>query len=185
MQIEKFQDKWLFQRHSKDEVKKWVKQLRYFYFERAWAGHNNDNYRFVASFRYNFKEDLLDKLHRLGIEVNVLPPDTPRPIVGVSYPAEEFWKFKISVRRFPDLEQPGITTINSLPCHIYIDDTSFQISVSGTKDGNVYEVTAEDLKVCKHLEAFFDTLDLERERDFEIEKDAACISRNKYPELFG
>jgi hypothetical protein len=184
MQIEKFQDKWLFQEHSKDELKKWANQLRYFCFVRAWGGHNNDNDRFVASFNYKSKEDLLDKLNRLGIEVNVLPAETLRPIVGVSYTAEEFWKFKISVRRFPDLEQPGTTTIDSFPCHVYIDDNSFQISVSGTKDGNVYKVTAEDFEVCKQLEIFFDNLGLETEMDFEIEKDAACISRNKYPELF-
>ena len=184
MEIEKFQNKWLFQVHSKDELKEWVKQLRYFYFVRAWGGHNDDNDRFVASFRYNSKENLLDKLQRLGIKANILPPDTPRPVVGVSYPADEFWKFKITVRRFADLEQPGKTTINSLPCHIYIDDGSIQISVSGTKNGNVYEVTNEDLEICKQLESFFDKLDLQSERDFEIEKDAGCISRNKYPELF-
>ena len=184
MQIQKFQDKWLFQRHSKEELKKWVKQLRYFYFLRAWGGHNMDNDRFVASFHYNSKEDLFDKLHSLNVVVNVLPPDTPRPIVGVSYPAEDFWKFKISVRRFPDLEQPGSTTVNSFPCHIYIDDDSFQISISGTKDGNIYEVTAEDFEVCKHLESLFDILGFGKERHFEIENDAACVSRNKYPELY-
>ncbi len=184
MEIEKFQDKWLFQTHSKDSLKEWAKELRYFYFVRAWGGHNNDNDRFVASFRYSSKEDLLSKLQKLGIKANILPPDTPRPIVGKSYPAEEFWKFKITVRRFSDLEQPGKTIINSLPCHIYIDDGSIQISVSGTKDGNVYEVTNKDFEICKQLETFFDKFDLKSQRDFRVEENAGCISRKKYPELF-
>ena len=185
MDIEKFPDKWLFQDHTKSEIKNWVRQLHYFYFARAWGGHNDDGDRFVASFSYGSKESLIDTLNRLGLQINVLPPDTPRPVVGVSYPAEEFWKFKISVNRFPDLEQPGSTNINSFPCHIYIDDTKINISISGTKDDNFYAVTTRDFEVCKELEIFFDRLNLRDDKNYEIEKDAACVSRMKYPELFG
>ena len=184
MDIEKFQDKWLFQDHTKSEIKNWVRQLHYFYFVRAWGGHNDDGDRFMVAFSYSSKENLIDTLTKLGLQINILPPDTPRPIVGVSYPAAEFWKFKVSVRRFPDLEQPERAKINAFPCHIYIDDTKINISIAGTKDDNFYAVTTKDFEVCKQLEIFFDTLSLSDDRNYEIEEDAGCISRTKYPELF-
>lgn len=185
MQIDKFSDKWLFQNHSKGEIRNWVSNLRYFYFVRAWGGHNDDGDKFLATFHFNSKQDLLEMLNILGIIVNFVPADTPRPILGVSYPSPEFWKFKILVRQFPDIEQPGTTTINNLPCHVYIGDNYIQISVSGNKDGNTYSVTNSDFEISKQLESFFDTFIQKLGRDFEIEQNASCISRTKYPELYG
>jgi len=182
--IEKFRDEWLFQDHSVHEIKNWVKQLNYFYFVRAWGGMNNDGDRFETKFSYDSKNDLLDLAGSLGVTLNILPVDTPKPIPGVSYPAADFWKFKMTIRRFPDLEQPGTTEINLLPCHIYIDDNSFQISVSGTQDRNAYAVTNKDLETCKKIELFFDTLNLMSQKDLTIEDNAGCVSPKKYPELF-
>jgi len=184
MDIEKFQDKWLFKDHTKSEIKNWATQLHHFYFVRAWGGHNDDGDRFTVAFSYSSKDNLLDILNKLGLQINILPSDTPRPVAGVSYPSEEFWKFKISVNRFPDLEQPGRTKINSFPCHIYIDDTKINISISGTENNNLYVVTTKDFEVCKELETFIDTLSLSDFKNYDIEKDAGCVSRLKYPELF-
>lgn len=182
--IEKFRDEWLFQDHSAQEIKNWVKQLNYFYFVRAWGGMNNDGDRFEIQFSYDSKKDLLDLAKNLGVTIKILPKDTPQPIPGISYPAEEFWKFKRVIRRFPDLEQPGTTEINSCPCHIYVGDSSFEISISGNKDGNAYAVTNEDFKVCKKLEEFFDEMNLMSKKNSTIEDNAGCISPKKYPELF-
>jgi len=182
--IEKFRNEWLFEGHSAQEIKNWVKQIHYFYFVRAWGGMNNDGDRFEAKFSYESKSDLFELTKKLGITLNILPEDTPQPIPGVSYPAAEFWEFKRIVKRFPDLEQPGTIEINLLPCHIYIDENSLQISVSGNDNGNVYVVTAKDFEVCKKLEILFDKLNLISQKDITIEDNAGCVSRKKYPELF-
>jgi hypothetical protein len=182
--IEKFRDEWLFRDHSVTEIQGWVNQIHYFYFVRAWGGMNNDGDRFEAKFSYKSKSDLIELAEKLGITLNILPKDTPQPIPGVSYPADEFWKFKRVIRRFPDLEQPGTTNINSLPCHIYVGDDSFEVSVSGNQDGNAYAVTNEDFEICKKLEGFFDELNLIYEKDLTIENNAGCVSPKKYPELF-
>ena len=184
METEKFSDKWLFQNHSKNEIMSWIQNLKYFNFFRAWGGHNNDGDRFEVTFNFNSKQDLLEKLNRLGVIINFVPADTPQPVVGVSYPSSEYWKFKSLVRQFPDIEQPGGTIINDIPCSIYIGENYFQISVAGTKDGDYYSVTNSDFEVAKQLESFFETLSPKLERDFEIEKNAACISQTKYPELY-
>ena len=182
--IEKFRDEWLFQEHTIHEIKNWIKQLNYFYFIRAWGGMNNDGDRFEVKFSYESKNDLLELAEKLGVILNILPENTPKPIPGVSYPASEFWEFKRQIRRFPDLEQPGTKMINLLPCHIYIDDNSFQISVSGNADGNSYAVTYKDFEICKRLEVFFGELNLISRKDFTIEDDAGCVSYRRYPELF-
>lgn len=184
MQLEKFSDKWLFQDHPKRVIMNWIQNLKYFNFFRAWGGHNYDGDRFEVTINFNSKEDLLEKLNRLGVIINFVPDNTPQPIAGVSYPSTEYWKFKNLVRQFPDIEQPGSSTINSLPCSIYIGENYFQISVAGTKDGNYYHVTDSDFEVAKKLEIFFDTLPQILEPNFEIEKNAGCISRTKYPELY-
>jgi len=49
MQPNKPSDKWLFERHAKHTVKAWLKQLRYFYYKRAWAGMQT----MVTSFRWH------------------------------------------------------------------------------------------------------------------------------------
>lgn len=145
---------------------------------------NNDGDRFEAKLSYDSKNGLLELAKKLGVTLNILPKDTPQPIPGVSYPAAEFWEFKRPIKRFPDLEQPGTTVINSLPCHIYIDEDSFQILVSGTEDGNTYAVTDKDIATCKKLESLFDELNLMPQKDFTIEDNAGCVSPKKYPELF-
>ena len=122
MQIEKFSDKWLFQDHSKREIKHWIHNLKYFHFFRAWGGHNNDSDKFEVTINFYSKEDLLEKLNRLGVIINFVSDNTPQPLVGVSYPSTEYWKFKSLVRQFPEMEQPGKGTINNLPCSIYIGE---------------------------------------------------------------
>ena len=42
MQIDKLSDNCLFERHSKPTIREWLRQLRYFYFKRAWGGHANE-----------------------------------------------------------------------------------------------------------------------------------------------
>lgn len=48
--MKKLLDSWLFQDHSKETVKNWAGQLKYFYFIRAWGGHANDGDSFTAAF---------------------------------------------------------------------------------------------------------------------------------------
>ncbi len=67
MPLEKFSDDHLFRVHSKETVKRWLSQLHYFYYIRAYGGHANDGDAFEAYFTYAGKQDLEKKLSQLGI----------------------------------------------------------------------------------------------------------------------
>jgi len=184
MQLDKLPDNWLFVRHSKQTIKEWLRQLRYFYFKRAWGGHANDGDQFQVAFIYSDRQDLINKIGLLGLTLNIIPNDFPRPIIGQSYPAEEFDKFKSEIKRFPDLEQPGHSVIFGHKVCVSISDNSINISVAGTTDNNRYEVSQDDFEVCLDLEKHFNSLGWQNIIDKSLEKDVCCISRTKYPELY-
>jgi hypothetical protein len=184
MEMEKFSDNWLFQRHSKRTIKEWLAQLRYFYFKRAWGGHANDGDEFQVAFLFTDRRDLITKIGQLALTLNIIPDDFPRPVIGQPYPADEFNKFKNEIKNFPDLEQPGHSTIFGHNVFIWIHDKSIHITVAGTPDDNRYEVTEDDLKVCIELEKHFDSLGWQKIVDKSLEESVCCISQTKYPELY-
>lgn len=185
MQIEKLSDNWLFERHSKHTIREWLGHLRYFYLKRAWGGHANDGDEFQVAFSFTDRQDLINKIGQLGLTLSLIPDDFPRPIIGQSYPADEFNKFKNEIRQFTDLEQPGHTIIFGYKVFIWVHDNTIRISISGTRDDNRYEVSEEDFKVCIDLEKQFDNLDWQKYLDKSLEESVCCISQTKYPELYG
>jgi|LakMenEpi03Aug12_release.lakeMendotaPanAssembly.Ray.scaffolds.fasta_scaffold11422_2 hypothetical protein len=185
MQIEKLSDNWLFERHSKQTIREWLRQLRYFYFKRAWGGHANDGDEFQVAFAFTDRQDLLNKIGQLGLTLNTIPDDFPRPIIGKPYPADEYNKFKNEIKQFTGLEQPGHSVIFGHKAFVWVNDNSIQITISGTRDDNRYEVTGDDLNVCIELEKQFDNLVWQKIIDKSLEKSVCCISQTKYPELYG
>lgn len=184
MQIEKLSDNWLFEQHSKQTIREWLGQLRYFYFKRAWGGHANDGDEFQTAFLFTDRKDLLSKIGLLGLKINVIPDDFPRPVIGQAYTADEYNKFKNEIKLFNDLEQPGHSIIFGHKAFVWVYDNSIQITVSGTRDDNRYEVTVDDLNVCIELEKRFDDLGWQKIIDKSLEKSVCCISQTKYPELY-
>lgn len=158
--------------------------MRYFSFKRAWGGHANDGDEFRVAFTFTDRRDLITKVGQLGLTLNTIPDDFPRPVVGKSYPSEEYKKFKNEIKQFKDLEQPGLTMIFGHTVLVWITNNSIQITISGTRDGNHYEVTEDDLKVCMELEKIFDNLDWKKDIDKSLDESVCCISRTNYPELF-
>lgn len=184
MQIDKLSDNWLFERHAKQTIKAWLRELRYFYFKRAWGGHANDGDEFQVAFSFADSQDLQNKLGQLGLSLNSMPDNFPRPVIGQPYLADAFKQFKNEIKKFPNLEQPGDSIIFGCKVFIWVHDNSIHITVSGTKDDNRYEVTEDDFKICLELEKHFDHLGWQKIMDQSLEKNVCCISKAKYPELY-
>lgn len=184
MQIEKLSDNYLFEKHSEQTIIKWLRQLQYFCFKRAWGGHANDGDQFQVAFLYSDRQDLLNKITQLGLNLNIIPYDFPRPIIGKSYSVEELNKFKSEINNFTDLEQPGRSIILGHKVFIWINDNSILITISGTQDGNYYEVTEEDFEVCLELEKHFDSLGWQKIIDKSLETNICYICQTRYPELY-
>jgi len=182
--IEILPDSWLFETHPESELRAWVRQLRYFHFIRAWGGHANDGDEFKAAISFSGREDLLKKMNQIGVVLNMLPEDFQKPVMGKSYSYEEFKAFKNEIREFKDLEQPGRVSIFNQEVHIWIITSSIHISISGSRDGNRFEVSDADFQSCLILEKEFDKLGWLVFIDRNLEKSVCCVSPLKYPLLY-
>ena len=109
MQIDKLSPEWVFQQHARPVVKRWLSQLQYFYFMRAWGGHANDGDSFKTAFLFSGRNGLAAIMEQLGIKLNTIPANYPEPVLGKSYSPDEFSIFKHRIATFNDLEQPGYT----------------------------------------------------------------------------
>jgi len=184
MSTAKLSETWIFEQHPKEEIQRWINQLHYFEFKRAWGGHANDGDEFKVAFSFEDEKDLLYKLNQIGITVNTIPDNYPRAIIGKSYSYEEFKVFKSEILGFPNLEQPGGSQkVFGEQVFIWVNGNHyFEVTVSGSKDGNYFDVTEEDFDKCLRLEKEFDLLGWKKGSG---NKESVCVlSKEKYPELY-
>jgi len=184
MNIEKISDNWLFENHSKQTIKEWLKRLKYFYFIRACGGQTNDFDAFRLDILYSDKQDLIEKLGQLGITLNTIQDNFPRPVDGKQYTLTEFENFKDEISRFRNLEQPKKKRIFGYHSFVWITDSTIQISISGTNDKNPSGVAEANFQVCVDLERQFNRLKWQNFKDKRIEENICCISKTRYPELY-
>ncbi len=107
MTLEERKQKYLFERHSVDEVRAWNRRLRFFRYFRAYGGHANDSDSLDVAISYHGEQDLLAVLESVGIRPRRFTEAPPQPKTGVSYPSEEFVKFPDIVEGTHWIEQPG------------------------------------------------------------------------------
>jgi len=185
MQVEKLSYHWLFERHPKPTIRAWLGQLRYFYYKRAWGGHANDGDEFQVAILFTDRQDLMYRMGQVGLTLPITPNDFPKPAPAESPPTNEYNEIKTRIKKFPDLEQPGHCIIFGHKVFLWVHDQAIHITVSGTRDGNHYEVSEDDLKICVALEKYFDHLAWQKIIDKSLEDSVCCISQTKYPELYG
>lgn len=184
METDKIPEDRLFQNNSKEEIKRWSQNLQYFHYMRDRGGHNCEGDSFCVYFKYTDREDLIDKMQQLGVVMKKLEEGFIAFDPFESYSFNDLDKLKITIPQFGDLEQPQYVEIFGHKVHIWVMTNQFEISVSGTKDGQTYKVSEDDFAVCLSLEKLFQKLGWQTFLDNDIKKQRHCISKDKYPELF-
>lgn len=185
MNLDKISDERLFQNNSKTEIMQWCNNLHFFHYMRDRGGHNCEGDSFCVYFKYNGREDLLAKLSQLGVEVKPLEEGFISYDPTKSYSFDDLDKLKVTILEYPDLEQPQHVEIFGKKAHVWVLANRFEISVSGSKgEGNTYNVSDEDFKVCLEIEKELETLGWSSILDEDIKKHSHCVSKEKYPELF-
>lgn len=184
MNLDKISEERLFQNNTKEEIMRWCQSLRYFHYMRSRGGHNCEGDSFCVYFKYADREDLINKLGQIGVTLNKLEEGFVAFDPFESYSIDDLDKLKITIAHFSDLEQPQYVDVFGYKVHIWVISGRFEISISGTSDGQTYKVSEDDFRVCKHLEEQFDKLNWEPFLDEEIKQQIHCISRENYPELF-
>lgn len=180
----KIEEDRLFQNNTKEEIVRWAKSLNYFHYMRARGGHNCEGDSFCAYFLYNDREDLIDKLSKIGIMLAPLEEGFISFDPTKSYSFDELDKLKVTIVKYPDLEQPQHIKLWGKKAHVWVMDNCFEISVSGSKDGKLYKVSEDDFAICSEFESEFEKLGWASILDKEIESQPHCISAKIYPELF-
>lgn len=184
MNLDKISDERLFANNTKEEIMHWCKSLQYFYYMRARGGHNCEGDSFCVYFKYNSREDLVSKLSQIGVEIKELQDGDIAFDPLESYSIDDLDKMKITVFEFNNLIQPQNVEIFGQKAHVWIIKDRFEISISGSDNGQIYKVSEEDFNVCLLLEREFDLLGWKSILDHNIESQIHCISREKYPELY-
>jgi len=184
MSTDKMPEDRLFQNNTKEEIIKWGNELNYFCYLRDRGGHNCEGDSFCAYFKYTDWDDLEERLSQLGISLKTLEEGDIAFDPFESYSFDDLEKLKITISRFKEIEQPQHTQINGYKAHVWVLDDKFEISVSGSKDGQVYKVSEKDFEICRELEKSFDMLGWKSITDDDIKKYPHCISKEIYPELW-
>lgn len=184
MGFDKISDDKLFANHSRETISRWCKDLRYFHYMRARAGHNCEGDSFAAHFKYTDREDLIKRMTEIGVTIKTLDKDhIPFDPFG-SYNIDNLDKIKYTIPGCDDLEQPQNVEAFGYKIHIWVQADRFEISVSGLDTENAYEVAEKDFETCFALEKEFDKLSWQEIIDKEIIQHPHCISEEKYPELY-
>lgn len=184
MNLDKIAEERLFQNNSKEDIIRWSRDLKYFYYMRSRGGHNCEGDAFCTYLKYTDFDDLSTKLAQIGVVLNHLDEESIVFDPTKSYSLYDLDQLKITISQFKDIEQPQHTDIFGYKVHIWVLANCFEISISGTKKGVAYKVSDEDFNICLSLENEFDKLGWESIIDDSIKAEPHCISDERYPELF-
>jgi hypothetical protein len=181
MNEQRINEDWLFKINSRDEISKWVSNLKYSYLWKRPSFRDDGDY---ISLTLNFtdKDDLLEILKIFGIGLKKIPVDFPKPIPGKSYSWTEFEKFKNEIKDFPEYEQPGQCKIGNAQASVWVENKKISFTFSGScRD---YEVCEKDYENCLKIETIITNQNLIQKVNRDIESNIGCITERKYPELY-
>jgi hypothetical protein len=180
MDTQVINDEWLFKVNPRDEISKWVNNLKFSYFWRRPSFRDEGDY-IITTLNFIDKEDLLRILSFFKIELNRLDKGFSKPITGKQYVWSEFKEFKNEIKDFPEFEQPGNLKINNRDAFVWIENKEICFSFSGSS--KPYEVGNVDFENCLHIESIINTNHLVQKVNRDIESNIGCIAKSKYPAL--
>lgn len=149
----------LFETHSAAEIARWCAGLKRFRFCRARGGFAGDGDSLKASIEFADEAELTHVMHSLGVTLNLLSPDDPKPVPGKAYTGQEWKQFKTAVAEFPRYEQPGWEQIAGVPAFVWVGARRVDIDLSGA-GGDLYAVTERDYENALKVEGRIGSLAL-------------------------
>ncbi len=127
-------------------------KLTFFSLHRGFGGHTQDGDCLKARFGFSGFTGLERILRHMGLVLEVIPPSFPRPVLNETYTFDEIRVFKSEIAAFPGYAQPGHVVLSGQPAFIWVFAGYLEVSVSGSADGNLYEVSYEDYNRCRLIE---------------------------------
>jgi hypothetical protein len=133
---------------------RWARQLRYFRFHPSPGGHGDCPDMFAADLAYDGLDELLSIFVQLGCPLRRIPPGAPRPVPGKPYRSGsgEYEALAHPIPAWPDYEEPGLTRVLGIECHIGIGARRISFYLSGGKDRDFWSVSETDFRNALRLE---------------------------------
>lgn len=153
--MNKIEEAYLFETHSRSTIQRWNSCLKWFRFCRAHGGHVNDGDSFQASIQISDKVELLMIMDLLEVDLETLSPDNPEPMPGISYTAAEYEAFRFPIRDYPEFEQPGWRDVFGSPCYISVRNQVLDLQLSGA-ELTKFDVTERDFENARRIEEQLD-----------------------------
>jgi hypothetical protein len=180
MSEQRIDEAWLFKINSKEEISKWVTNLKYSYLWKRPSFRDEGDY-ILLTLNFISKTDLFDSLKVLDIKLRKIPRKWFTSILNKIYSLFGVVRWKSEIKDFPEFEQPLNCKIHNIPVFVWIENKNISFSFSGSK--NDYEVSEEDYENCLQLETLIDRYNLTQKVNRDIESNIGCITKSKYPEL--
>lgn len=180
MKTEQLWERWLYERHSRAELATWAPSLRYFRYCRAYGGHANDGDELKVALRCETEEAFRLVCSSLGVTLEHMEPNAPRPIPGVSYRGDEYAKFASFVTQWPHLKQPGHLVLNDAKCFLWVHSTWSELTI--VDSSHPYEVTRRCIEGAAAVEPLIEKIVhavIDPPRD-----NKHCVCPKFYPELW-
>lgn len=142
---------YLYERHSREQLRHWARSLAFFRFCRAFGGHANDGDCLRVALAVASEQHLCDLFAQLGIPLERLPADNPVPQVGVHYSGTEFARFIPAIAGFhPPIRQPRQVRIAG--ASVFVWGLAGRLELSMSDDDAPYEVTARTVEQARAVE---------------------------------
>nr|WP_294791574.1 hypothetical protein [uncultured Mucilaginibacter sp.] len=174
---ERINEEWLFKTNSKEEISRWISNLKYSYLWKRPSFRDDGDY-IKLTLNFTDRADLLITLGVLGIALNTIPENFPKPIVGKKYDWTEFEKFKSEIKDYPEFEQPLGCVINNTPAFVWIENGKIDFTFSDN-----YGVSEQDYLNCLNVESEIEKNNLSNKVNRDIESNIGCVTKSKYPTL--
>ncbi|NAS29784.1 hypothetical protein GTQ40_02265 [Flavobacteriaceae bacterium R38] len=180
MGLNKLSSDWIFSNFPKYHIRFWTDRLEYGSFMRSPHNQSKEGDSFQIWFNYKDVKELIEILERLSINLKEIPDNiSKKNSLGRKNFSEE-----LKISDLPKYEQPQYIKIDKIPCFCWIDKGRVLIRISGSKDGNFYNVTEVDFRNCIKLEKIIEQKDLSSHISREYVKSPCCISKETYPEFY-
>jgi hypothetical protein len=148
------QDVWLFDTHSKAQLKSWAHRLSHFRFCRAHGGQANDGDVLQVALRIDSEQDLLELFSKLGIPVRRVSENVAQPIPYIAYPLNEFAKFPTLIPQYKTLEQPGRVTLSVHEVYAWVDPGNPErLNLKLPPEDTIEGVTTSIVESAAYIEA--------------------------------
>lgn len=145
----------MFARPSERTVARWHRELRYFRFTRAVGGHARDFDSLDCVIPFEGEAGLLGLLAKLEYSLQVIPEGAPRIEMGQTYRPAEWESRSHPIRAYPRFAEPGATRLLGLPVYLNVGSARLLVDACGAA-GKTWEITDEDFRNARQLEAEFD-----------------------------